>query len=233
MPHTTPIHRTLCFKPSRRVTAALQDRRIEPPVGDAPLSLNLSAAASQALADTLPFLLCGEESAVHAFSSTLMRPSATSEHRALNAIAVDEARHAQWLGLLAARLPAPVKQLDAQHMQHFFRSMLTRHHGLHFARVAALDLAVCSLLHGITQPSSVLKSDAWVMRLLKNILNDEGKHVRLARGMAARLDISTEQQRAVDKEVASSLSKLLQPVNSALSTLSTLNNAHADNAYAA
>ncbi len=226
----TALHHTLCFKPSRRVTAAQQARHLKQ-LGDAPpITLNLNSVACQALADTLPFLLCGEESAVHAFSSTLMRPSASSEHAVLSAIAEDEARHAQWLGLLAARLPLPFKQLDAMHMQHFFRSMLTRHRGLHFARVAALDLSVCSLLHGITQPSSPLKSEAWVMRLLKNILKDEGRHVRLARGMAARLGVSAEQQRAVDKEVASSLAKLLQPVNSALSTL---NNALASKAYAA
>jgi rubrerythrin len=125
-----------------------------------PDALKLSPEASQALADTLPFLLCEEESAVHAFGSSLMRPSAKTDRSVLHEIAQDEARHAQWLGLLAARLPRPVHQLDQHHVQRLFRSMLTRNRGLHFARVAALDLAVCSLLHGITHHCSPLKQDA-------------------------------------------------------------------------
>jgi hypothetical protein len=221
---SAPTQRVPCFRHSRRMTAALQRQRVELVRDTAPDALKLNPEAAQALADTLPFLLCGEESAVHAFGSSLMRPTAVPERGTLHEIAQDEARHAQWLGLLAARLPSPEHQLDQHHVQRFFRSMLTRDHGLHFARVAALDLAVCSLLHGITKPGSALKQDAWVMRLLKRILQDEGKHVRLARSMAASLGISALQQRMVDKEVALSLGKLLRPVSPALNTL--YNNAY-------
>ena len=169
-----------------------------------------------ALAQALPFLRCGEESAVHAFGRHLMHLTDPAEQLTLANIAADEERHAAWLAALAAALPVSPSGLDAASSARFFRSLLTRDKALHFARIAALDIAVCALLRPLLAPRSVLASAPQVIDGLRAIQRDEARHVRVARGWAQRLGWSPDAQRALDRAMHEELAVLLAPIHASL-----------------
>lgn len=196
----------LCFQ--RRASASLPLDRLD--------VRGLSQATAQALADTLPFLLCGEESAVHAFGR---RHAAALDRATLAAIAADESRHAAWLEALAAALPPPSAAVQAQRMASFFRGLLTRQPARHFAAIAALDLAVCRLLQPLAGAGSVLRAAPEVHAGLRRIRQDEARHVRIARDCARRLGVDALTQRSTDAQLQTALDELLAPVHAALSHL--------------
>ncbi len=169
-----------------------------------------------ALAQALPFLRCGEESAVHAFGRRLMRSADPAEQLTLANITADEQRHANWLAALAAVLPAPRGGLDSESAARFFRGLLTRDKALHFARIAALDLAVCALLHPLVGRRSVLAGAPQVVDGLRSIRRDEARHVRVARRCAQRLGWSASAQQTLDRTMRDELSALLAPVRGSL-----------------
>ena len=172
-----------------------------------------------ALSNALPFLRCGEESAVHAFGRRLASAASAAEQVALAAITADEARHAAWLEALAAALPAPDRAPQATAMAAFFRRLLTRDPALHFARVAALDLAVCAILRPLVGADSALAAAPQVVAGLGSIRRDEARHVRVARDCARRLAFSATRQRELDLAMRDELAALLAPVRSSLSRL--------------
>jgi hypothetical protein len=171
---------------------------------------------AQALSNALPFLRCGEESAVHAFGRRLARNGIAAEQAALDAITADEARHAAWLEALAQALPAGDTAPDAVAMATFFRRLLTRDPALHFARIAALDLAVCAILRPLAGRHGALAASPPVTDGLRAIHRDEARHVRTARHCAARLGWSTAQQRSLDQSMRGDLAALLEPVRASL-----------------
>ncbi len=179
----------------------------------------LPADVALALADALPFLRCGEESAVHAFGRRLARCHASDDGQALAAITADEARHAAWLEALAAQLPAPHAAPDAEFMAAFFRGLLTRDPALHFARIAALDLAVCALLQPMVGSGTCLIAAPRVHAGLRAIRTDEARHVRVARRCARALGWQPAAQRRLDLELRDQLAGLLQPVQASLARL--------------
>lgn len=179
----------------------------------------LAPETAAALSNALPFLRCGEESAVHAFGRRLASGSAGAEQVALAAISADEARHAAWLEALADALPAPEATLDAEAMAAFFRRLLTRDQALHFARVAALDLSVCALLRPLVARRSALAAAPQVTAGLRSIRSDEARHVRVARRCAAKLGLNEGRQRELDLSLHHDLSMLLAPVRSSLAHL--------------
>ena len=169
-----------------------------------------------ALAQALPFLRCGEESAVHAFGRRLMHSADPAEQLTLATITADEQRHAAWLEALAAALPAAHSELDAEASARFFRSLLTRDKALHFARIAALDLAVCALLHPLVAGRSALASAPQVIDGLGSIRRDEARHVRVARRCARQLGWSESAQQTLDRTMRDELAALLAPVHTSL-----------------
>jgi rubrerythrin len=182
-------------------------------------TLGLPADVALALADALPFLRCGEESAVHAFGRRLARHHAGGEGQALAAIAADEVRHAAWLEALAAQLPAPPAVPDAEAMSAFFRGLLTRDPALHFARIAALDLAVCALLQPLVASGTCMVAAPRVHAGLRAIRSDEARHVRVARRCARALGWQPEAQRRLDLALREQLAALLEPVQASLARL--------------
>jgi hypothetical protein len=179
----------------------------------------LAPDVARALADAVPFLRCGEESAVHAFGRRLVRSGDAQEQRVLAAITADEERHAAWLAALAAALPPPTITLAPEALTPFFRRLLTRDKALHFARIAALDLAVCALLRPLVSPHGALASAPPVIDGLRAIRQDEARHVRVARGWARRLGWSTAAQHALDAAMRDELAALLAPVAGSLRRL--------------
>ena len=179
----------------------------------------LPHTAAQALADALPFLQCGEESAVHAFGRRLAGTAGLAEQAALDAITADEQRHANWLEALAAALPTPRAQPDAGAMAAFFRRLLTRDPALHFARIAALDLAVCAILHPLAASRGALAAAPEVSNGLAAIRRDEARHVHVAHHCAGALGFSVADQRALDLAMRAELTGLLAPVRASLGAL--------------
>lgn len=169
-----------------------------------------------ALAQALPFLRCGEESAVHAFGRRLMHSADPAEQLTLASITADEHRHAEWLAALAAALPDSPGGLDAEPSARFFRSLLTRDKALHFARIAALDLVVCALLHPLVEGHGVLAGAPQVIEGLRSIRRDEARHVRVARRCAQRLGWSAGAQQTLDRTMRDELAALLAPVHASL-----------------
>ncbi len=172
-----------------------------------------------ALANALPFLRCGEESAVHAFGRRLASVDSAMEQAALDAITADEARHADWLAALAAALPSPDRAPCAEAMARFFRRLLTRDAALHFARIAALDLRVCAILRPLVAPHGTLAAAPRAVAGLRVIRRDEARHVRVARECARRLGFGAMQQRTLDLAMRDELAALLAPVRMSLARL--------------
>lgn len=179
----------------------------------------LPPAVAAGLADALPFLRCGEESAVHAFGRRLTLVAGRAEQTALDAITADEQRHAAWLEALAAALPTPTAPPDAVAMAAFFRGLLTRDPALHFARIAALDLAVCAILRPLAAPRGGLAAAPEVVAGLASIRRDEARHVRVARHCAATLGFAAAGQRSLDLAMRAELAGLLGPVQASLARL--------------
>ena len=195
----------LCFARARPMPAVV-------PIDTSGLAEDVALALAQAL----PFLRCGEESAVHAFGRRLMHSADPAEQLTLANITADEQRHANWLAALAAALPTPHGGLDAEPSARFFRSLLTRNKALHFARIAALDLAVCAMLHPLVVGRSVLASAPQVVDGLRSIRRDEARHVRVARRCAQRLGWSASAQHTLDRTMRDELAALLAPVRVSL-----------------
>jgi hypothetical protein len=208
VPASTRANAGLCFSRPRPASA----------IAPVPLdSIAIPADVAQALADTLPFLLCGEESAVHAFGRRWA--GHTGSAAALQAIADDEIRHAAWLERLAADLPALTSAPDPERMAGFFRRLLTRDPARHFAHIAALDLAVCDILRPLTASEGALTSAPLVMAGLRGIRQDEARHVRVARDCARAFGFDAARLREAEAEIRQSLAGLLAPVRGSLALL--------------
>lgn len=188
--------------------------------GDVPLQLGqLSDANAQDLANALPFLACGEESAVHAFSGSLLRDIDADEKKVMAVIADDELRHAIWLERLRQVLPAPNLSLPVDSMAHFFKRLLTRKAALHFARVAALDRAVCQLLAPILHAHAGLAAAPEIRAGLLSIARDEARHVQIAKTTALRLGLPMQELNQVYRTIDQQLWRLLAPVEPGLRRL--------------
>jgi demethoxyubiquinone hydroxylase (CLK1/Coq7/Cat5 family) len=180
----------------------------------------LAPLHQQDLANCLPFLACGEESAAHTFAGRLSKRVAHDSRQVLRRIANDELRHAAWLARLQMALPMPDLHLSTSVSAAFFRGLITSDAGLHFARIAALDLAVCRLLAGITHHRAALATAPAIREGFRRIAQDEARHVHISRSMAATFGVSSAQQSEIDRSLAAQLCDLLAPVRAGLSRLS-------------
>jgi rubrerythrin len=179
----------------------------------------LPPQTARALAEALPFLRCGEESAVHAFGRRLAGAGGLAQQAALDRITADEERHASWLEALASSLPMPAAAPDAAAMAGFFRRLLTRDPALHFARIAALDLAVCAILRPLASADGALAAAPVVVKGLGSIRRDEARHVRIARRCAEALGFREHEQHALDAAMRAELTRLLAAVAPGLAHL--------------
>jgi hypothetical protein len=147
--------------------------------------ITLTDTRARALAELLPLLLCGEESAVLAFAHHAQAdqwgPGARQD---FIRIEVDEARHTEWLHELRASLPAPREDSRLRtRMRYFFMRLSSPDLGIHLGQIAALDSAVCLIL-GRLRRTRACGSDARVTRIFANIHRDEARHVAIARNHA-------------------------------------------------
>jgi hypothetical protein len=158
--------------------------------GAAPvIPIQLNARHGDALAALLPVLICGEESASLAFAQLTRAPALSMQaHRQLAGIERDEARHERLLLQLRASLPQPpVDAALLRALRRFFLRLREADIGRHFARIAALDSAVCTLLGSLRSRNSPLASAPILANLFARIHRDEVQHVLVARSHAGSL----------------------------------------------
>jgi hypothetical protein len=147
--------------------------------------LRLTDACAAALAQLLPLLLCGEESAALAFGAGGSRATLAAAARVeLERIRREEVVH----GLLLQRLqtglpPAPLEVPLRARMRRFFITLADPEPGRYFAKIAGLDSAVCVLLGALRSKRSPLVADPTVAATFARIHRDEASHVEAARRM--------------------------------------------------
>jgi hypothetical protein len=154
-----------------------------------PLGLRLRAVHADALAELLPVLLCGEESATLAMDHIAGSRDAQDEmHAALAHIAFDELGHQALLQRVRAALPAPHDDpgLHAA-MRRFFMRLASRDPATHCARIAAVDSAVCLLLGELRRRSRPIASEPTLDAIVARIHRDEARHVAVTSRYAAEL----------------------------------------------
>jgi hypothetical protein len=163
--------------------------------------LRLTDGSAAALAELLPLLLCGEESAALAFGAGGARAALAAAARAeLERIRREEVVHGLLLQRLQTGLPsAPLEAPLRARMRRFFVTLADAAPGRYFAKIAGLDSAVCLLLGALRSNRSPLMADPIVAATFARIHRDEGSHVEAARRIAlayapARLatDVATE-----------------------------------------
>lgn len=161
--------------------------------------LPMPRAAAQALADLMPLLLCGEESAEFVFAAAVpdlpehVDPALPIE---LARIADDERRHGMYLSALRSRLPPPADRGATRKATRFLRKLATADLGLHLVRVAALDAGFCQVLAEICRPGTEIAAVPELVDLFRRIRSDEGRHVRVSRQCAAVLGVTPETEHA-------------------------------------
>lgn len=207
----------LCFAPRSVFPAptGIDPTLVEDSVRDI---ASLPEHISIALATLLRFLLCGEESATHAFGDSLPHSLADTERSSLEVIAREEAAHAWLIGQWTTRLPDTPVAFDVVATRHFFRRLQTRDRALHFARVAALDALVCRLLSRLIR-GAALAPYAGLRAGLSRIRSDEIEHVRISRAHAMHQGMGPAGFSAVAVDVGARLDVLLAPAMPALRVL--------------
>lgn len=166
--------------------------------------LRLTDRCAAALAELLPVLLCGEESAALAFGGGVAPAALAPAARAgLARIRREEIVHGLLLQRL--RLALPVVELEPRllaRMRRFFIRLADRDPGRYFARIAGLDSAVCLLIGALRGRRALLGADPAVVATFARIHHDEAGHVDTARRIAlgcvparSAIDVATETRR--------------------------------------
>ena len=184
------------------------------------LQLCLAPSHQEALAELLPILLCGEESAALAFARLSNDGEFSRRARAeLEQIGNDEQHHERQLRSLRQALP-PVPDDDEvrRAARGFFARVRGRDLGEHFARIAALDSGVCVLLGALRGRGLPLDADANVHAMLSQIHGDEARHVMVSRRYA-RLLLDKRHAYAVGLDMRERLAALMALRGAALEAL--------------
>ena len=174
----------------------------------------------EALGRLLPALLCGEESSFHVFSREAGRLTQVALSRSLalaRRIAVEELEHERLITDLRNCCPVPDDLAIIRLRAHrFFLRMACRDRALHFAKVAALDSAVCVILAAVTKP---LGRARVIVETFDRIRGDEARHVRFSREHSCELGADRSMLADTAACVRSELVALLYPLASSLEDL--------------
>lgn len=174
------------------------------------IEISLGSRNSEALAELLPVLICGEESAELAFGA-LTRNRELPDHArcSLMRIESDEREHEKLLRHVSLALPAP--RADAallRALRRFFVGLGRLGLGSHLTRIVALDSAACVLLGALRAANGAVAADSPLGRIFERIHRDEVRHVLIAReqlrSAAGRINV-----RAVAMETRVQLVELL------------------------
>ena len=170
-----------------------------------------------AIAELVDVPAFGEDSAALTFEHMARRCSSTTLHAALKGIAADESRHQLWLACLQQSLPLLTPDPEyKKRLRRFFRRLAHEDLQVHFARIFALDSAVCQLLGTVRSRCAPLA--AAVNPVFTGIGRDEARHVGVARRAAGPL-LGTSRGRDLVAEVREGLTHVLAHRANAFETL--------------
>jgi hypothetical protein len=145
--------------------------------------IRLGSRNSEALAELLPVLICGEESAGLAFAALTGNRELSDRARcSLLQIEADEREHERLLGHVSLALPPP--RADAalsRALRRFFVRLGRLGLGPHLTRIVALDSAACVLLGALRAANGAVVADSPLGRVFARIHRDEVRHVLIAR----------------------------------------------------
>lgn len=146
-------------------------------------TFNISSRHNEALARLLPFMLCGEQSAIQVFGAEVERLRGNSWSKSISLlenIESDEYAHEEALQTLSSLLMQPNDLSDLKQKARHFYIKLGNTRGMteHFARVAQLDACVCIIMNEIS--NSDLGKKSLVTQLLARIKKDEARHVAVS-----------------------------------------------------
>lgn len=177
----------------------------------------LGPRETQGMARFIPSLLCGEESAVIIFEHERRRYGKTKDSKisaALGQIALEEERHELMLRGLAEYLPEPA-DLDAIHRRaksFFFRLGFKSPDPLQRLNlIGALDRCVCITLGQMIKRASVTRLPAFG-RIVRRILEDEARHVRICRRIMAELGVARKDMEQAAVTVREMFVEMMGPV---------------------
>lgn len=148
------------------------------------VKFDISSRHNEALARLLPFLLCGEQSAIQVFGAEVdrLRDSSWSKSISLlESIESDEYAHEEALQTLSSLLMKPNDLNNLRRKASLFYIRLGNTKGMteHFARVAQLDACVCIIMNEISK--SDLGKRSLATQLLLRIKKDEARHVAVSK----------------------------------------------------
>lgn len=163
-------------------------------------SVDLADTHAQALAELIVLLGCGEEAAAIAFAGLAAGDADPAAASALRRVADEERVHDSLLVALASRLPAPREAPGWIRATRRFHILAGRGGAAdHLTRLAAIDAAVCTVLARVTARYRPVGADPVAHAVLGRIHRDEGRHVRLSRGLAIE---RADRRRLADVAVA-------------------------------
>jgi hypothetical protein len=201
-PHRVPI--ALC----RRSVASMHLRvaRLKNSLSE------LSECQVTALGQLLPSLACGEESAFHVFwreGDRISNVQISRSEALAKQIAVEELEHERLLQDLRACCPVTNDLASTlARTRRFFLRMASRNPAIHFARVAALDSAVCIVLATLAKPLSRATA---LIEIFNRIRSDEARHVRFSRWHSYELGADTSLLANTAARIRGELVALLYP----------------------
>ncbi|GLP95103.1 hypothetical protein [Paraferrimonas sedimenticola] len=182
-----------CFNPPRKTRPRQSDHPIERWLAEfGPMHLEFSDPQAEALAELMPLLSCGEQSAQLVFQQAADESADQQSQLALNEVEFDEARHDIALTWVQEQLPWLKVSRQAQRRAQVFYARLGRIEEAQqqFARIASLDASVTQIMKAMR--GSELGSQHPFSILCNLIMRDEAKHVYVARHQAQRLNASAE-----------------------------------------
>jgi hypothetical protein len=174
------------------------------------MKVQLDTRHCEALAELLPVLLCGEESAVLTFGgyvgSAQLQAAARKEFCRIQS---DEERHTTWLQRLKLALPAARSDPGLlRQVRRFLAAVREPQLGPHLARIAALDSAACVVLGALRRRGGAIRTDRTLSNLFAQIHRDEVRHVAIAHHYA-RLLCDPADLRSLAADTRAGLTRLL------------------------
>jgi rubrerythrin len=215
-PTDSPVSQAACFRTPRlqMLEDAVADSvflsRHQQTFSVAPMR----SGEAEALGNLVPYLLCGEESAVHVFYREGRRARQRADDRARELmwqIAGEEKVHERLLAQLTTALPAP-EQTEAIRLRahDFFVGLANNDPTVHFSRVAALDSGVCKIMAALCAAPSVINCPS-VQRIFGKIRSDESRHVRISRQYVLDLGLQPAALSGAAENISADLVGLLTP----------------------
>lgn len=197
-------------------------RVVEQIAQDAALAVrNVSSADADALTAFFPYLLCGEESAVHVFfrEGRRVRKQNIAAHQLMLRVASEEKVHEAMLVRLSSELPEPKTLASARRQGHdFYIALAHSDPGVHFARIAALDSCVCKIMAALCSAPSVQRVPA-VHRVFSKVRHDEATHVRISRAYVVDLGLPKDLLNSEADMICPALADFIQPTGEAFEYL--------------